>query len=181
AVLVPNGIDPRRFDGIDARRAGVRRELGLPEDAKVVLFTGSKWGPNREAFEFLRAFATRHASLLAQQRIHLLAVGSMAAEAERRPGFTATGRVEAAEPYFAAADAAINPMLSGAGTNVKMCEFLALRLPILTTTFGARGFEIEDGRTGFVFEPAALAGALVRLRRLFDEEPVRLRQMAAEA
>jgi glycosyltransferase involved in cell wall biosynthesis len=180
-VLVPNGVDLRRFAGIEAHRSEARRELGLADDVKVVLFAGSKWGPNREAFEYLREFAEAHASLLVALRIRILVVGNVAAKPIRRPGFTATGRVERVESYFAAADAAINPMLSGAGTNVKMCEFIALRLPILTTPFGARGLRFQDGETGIVFAKDGLAPALLTLRRLFDEDPGRLRRMAADA
>jgi len=102
-------------------------------------------------------------------------------ERVRRPGFTATGPVEAAEPWFAAADAAINPLQGGAGTNVKMGEFIAARLPILTTRFGARGFRIVEGETGFFFERAGLPEALARLRRRFDEDPGALRRVAANA
>jgi glycosyltransferase involved in cell wall biosynthesis len=180
-VLVPNGVDLRRFQGIRAHRAEARRELGLPDGVKVFLFTASKWGPNREAFDYLLRFAGAHARLLAEQRIHILAVGNVAPGPIRLPGFTATGRVERMEPYFAAADAAINPMLSGAGTNVKMCEYLALRLPVLSTRFGARGLHVADGETGFLFDKGGLVGALSRVRRLFDQDPGRLRGIADEA
>jgi glycosyltransferase involved in cell wall biosynthesis len=181
SILVPNGIDLARFRGIAGRRAETRAGLGLAEDVMLLLFTGSKWGPNREAFDYLQAFAQGHADLLAREKIHILVVGNVTPEPIRAAGFTATGKVDVVEPYFAAADAAMNPINSGAGTNVKMGEFLAVRLPILTTPFGARGFRIDDGRTGFVFERENLASTMVLVRRLFDEEPKRLRQIAEDA
>jgi glycosyltransferase involved in cell wall biosynthesis len=180
-VVVPNGIDPRRFQGIDAHRRETRRALGIADTVKVLLFTGSRWGPNREAFEYLLAFARTHASLLAKHELHILVVGNVAAERIRLPGFTATGRVERVEPYFAAADAGINPMRSGAGTNVKMGEFIAARLPVLSTAFGVRGFDFADGETGFLFAPDTLASVLPEVRRLFDADPGHLRRMAANA
>lgn len=180
-IVVPNGVDVRRFAGLAGLRAPARRRLGIPDGVMVLLFTASKWGPNREAFEFLRAFATSHAGLLSRLGLHILVVGGVCAQPVRQPGFTATGKVEQVEPYFAAADVALNPMWSGAGTNVKMAEFLALRLPILTTPFGARGFRLQQGRTAFLFERDGFAAALSEARRLFDEEPARLRAMAAEA
>jgi glycosyltransferase involved in cell wall biosynthesis len=181
SVLVPNGIDPRRFRGIEGQRSATRRALGIPDDVKVFLFTASKWGPNREALDYLLAFAKDNPQLLAGKGIHILVAGSVVAEPVRFPGFTATGRVDSVEPYFAAADAALNPMSSGAGTNVKMCEFIAMRLPIVSTPFGARGFLLEDGRTGFLFAKDRLAEVLSTVRRLFDDDPVRLRRMAEEA
>jgi hypothetical protein len=62
-----------------------------------------------------------------------------------------------------------------------MCEFMAARLPILTTPFGARGVQLEDGRTGFFFERAELAPALLRVRRLFDHDAAGLRRVAERA
>jgi glycosyltransferase involved in cell wall biosynthesis len=180
-VVVPNGIDLRRFCGIEVHRNRTRRELGIADEVKLFLFTGSKWGPNREAFEYLLGFAKTHAPLLAEQGIHILVVGNVAAAPIRLPGFTATGKVDRVEPYFAAADAAINSLLSGAGTNVKMCEFMAVRLPILSTPFGARGFRVDDSETGFIFERDGLAPVLSKVRRLFDEDPGRLREIAANA
>jgi hypothetical protein len=70
---------------------------------------------------------------------------------------------------------------SGGGTNVKTGEFLALRLPLVTTRFGSRGFDVEDGESAFVFEEAGLADALLRARRLFDEDPARLARMTERA
>ena len=181
SVLVPNGIDLRRFRGIEGQRSATRRALGIPDDVKCFLFTASKYGPNREAFDYLLAFARSNGQLLAEKGIHILVAGNVVAEPVRFPGFTATGRVDAVEPYFAAADAALNPMSSGAGTNVKMCEFIAMRLPIVSTPFGARGFVLGDGRTAFLFEKDRLAEVLSTVRRLFDDDPARLRRMAEEA
>jgi glycosyltransferase involved in cell wall biosynthesis len=155
--------------------------LGIPDDVRIILFTASRWGPNREAFDFLLTFARENGDLLRQVRIHLLVVGNVVPTPVRLPNLTATGKVAVVEPYFAAADAAINPISSGAGTNVKMCEFIALRLPIVTTAFGARGFRIEDGTTGFLFERPALRQTLSRLAQLFDEAPGRLREVAERA
>ena len=181
SILVPNGIDVRRFCGIEPHRAEARRALGFADDVTVFLFMASKWGPNSEAFDDLLAFARGNPDLLARQGLHILVVGSVVAEPIRIPGLTATGRVDVVEPYFAAADAALNPTRGGGGTSLKMCEYLASRLPVVTTSFGARGFRIEDGRTGFVFEEGGLAPALLMVRRLFKEEPARLRRMAEEA
>lgn len=180
-VVVPNGIDPGRFCGIEANRAKARRGLGIADEVKVFLFTASRWGPNREGFEYLVGFAKSHAQLLVERGIHILVVGNVVAKPLRLPGFTATGKVDVVEPYFAAADAALNPISSGTGTNVKMSEFIAMRLPIVSTPFGTRGFLLEDGKTAFLFEKDGLAPVLSTVRRLFDEDPARLRQMAEDA
>jgi glycosyltransferase involved in cell wall biosynthesis len=181
SIVVPNGIDLLRFQLPPEDRVRTRAALGIADDVRLFLFTASKWGPNREAFDFLLGFARDQGSVLAERGIHLLVVGSVVADPVRLPAFTATGKVDVVEPYFAAADAAINPLSTGAGTNLKMGEFIAARLPIVTSSFGARGFRIDDGRTGFLFERPELGPVLSKVRRLFDEDPERLRRVAAAA
>ena len=41
-------------------------------------------------------------------------------------------------------DVALNPMLSGSGTNIKMLDYMAAGLPVITTPVGARGLDIEN-------------------------------------
>ncbi len=180
SVVVPNGVDVRRFGGIEAHRSRVRHELGVADDVKVFLFTASRGAANREAFEYLVGFARNHGRFLDEQKIHILVVGGVTADQVRLPGFTATGRVAVVEPYFAAADAGLNALWSGAGTNLKTCEFIAVRLPLVTTRFGARGYLLEDGTSAFLFEKGGLAPVLSLVRRLFDTDPSRLRRMADE-
>jgi asparagine synthase (glutamine-hydrolysing) len=123
SVVVPNGTDLRRFQGLAAaQRAAARRVLRIADDVLLLLFTGSKYGPNREAFEYLAGFAADERRLLEERRLHLLVVGGVAQPA-RLPCLTVTGKVDVVEPYFAAADIALNPIETGAGTNVKMAEF----------------------------------------------------------
>jgi len=41
-------------------------------------------------------------------------------------------------------DLAINPMQSGSGTNLKMLDYMAAGVPLLSTPFGARGLDLEN-------------------------------------
>lgn len=182
SVLVPNGIDIERFSAAREKRASTRNDLGFPGDnVRVFLFTASKYGPNKEAFEFLLSFAKTHEAELVDNGIHLLVAGNVVDAPIGLPALTATGRVDIVEPYFTAADAAINPLIAGSGTNVKMGEFIAARLPILATPFGARGYRIEHERTGVIFERDSLLPALVYVRKLFDTDSARLKKMADDA
>jgi glycosyltransferase involved in cell wall biosynthesis len=46
---------------------------------------------------------------------------------------------------LACADAGLNPMTSGSGSNLKVPEYLAAGLPVMATPYGVRGFDVEDG------------------------------------
>jgi len=84
--------------------------------------------------------------------------------AEGKPGgaLISTGRVPSVKPYFAASDAGLNPMTLGAGSNVKLFEYLAARLPVISTAFGARGTELQPERDYIAFELGDLKDAIAK-------------------
>jgi len=146
-VSVPNALDPSNAEPLLAsQRVLVRKSLGLTPADKVILYLASKWGPNREGFEFLRVFERAHREKLDRLGITFLVVGSVADEAAREGRLITTGFVSDTHPFFPAADYAINPVVSGSGTNVKMFEYLVRRMPILSTEFGTRGFSLTPGK-----------------------------------
>lgn len=46
---------------------------------------------------------------------------------------------------FNVVDFALNPMMSGSGTNLKMFDYMAAGIPVITTKFGARGITDTKG------------------------------------
>lgn len=58
------------------------------------------------------------------------------------------GRVSDSEKVrlFDNASIALNPMLSGSGSNIKALDYFSYGLPVLSTSFGMRGFNIESGK-----------------------------------
>jgi glycosyltransferase involved in cell wall biosynthesis len=61
-------------------------------------------------------------------------------------GVTMTGRVERVQPYLAGALVYIMPFRIGSGTRLKLLEAMASGLPIVSTSIGAEGYEVADGR-----------------------------------
>ena len=62
------------------------------------------------------------------------------------------------------ADVAIVPIRVGAGTRLKVIEALANRLPMVTTSVGCEGIDVDDGATALIEDDAAgFAGAVLRL------------------
>jgi glycosyltransferase involved in cell wall biosynthesis len=53
--------------------------------------------------------------------------------------------------WLARATVGLNPILTGSGTNLKMAEYAAWGLPVLSTAFGARGgIWKEDSHYGLI-------------------------------
>ena len=69
---------------------------------------------------------------------------------------------------LAAADVALNPVLHGSGTNLKVIEYLASGVPVVSTAFGVRGLEVGNGRHLLVAEPHEMVAAV---ERVFADAP----------
>jgi len=156
------GVDSKMYVAAPGARERVRAQLQLGDDDWLVVFSGSRYGPNLDALAELREFCRAEADFLAAQRIHLLALGSMVAAPERAGAFIATGPVPEVLPYFAAADIGLNPITRGSGSNVKLFEYLVARLPVISTVFGVRGTDLQPDVDYLPYEPQSLRAALER-------------------
>ena len=177
--MVPNGIDPTRFAGIASERAPLRAALGYRDEDRVLFFAASAFAPNVEALAWLQSFVASNQALLESRNLHFLVAGSVAKQPFESPRLRAVGMVPHIEPYFAAADLAFNGVFRGSGTNVKMAEFIAAGLPILSSTSGMRGYDVTDGEDCIAFTAETLATVLAGNTMLDD--PQRLAAMAKSA
>lgn len=136
--VVPNCADLSRLPYIDmATRRRWQRRLG--QHRPVALFLGSWHGPNLEAAQFI---CRQLAPALPQVAFYL--AGSLCEHPGLRElpaNVRALGRVSEAElaVLLASVDVALNPMASGSGSNLKMLDYTASGVPVLTTPFGNRG------------------------------------------
>jgi glycosyltransferase involved in cell wall biosynthesis len=178
-ILTPNGVDVRATPfATPARRKTLRERLGF-RAAKLALFIGSWHKPNVEALERVSALARM------QPDISFLALGSscMAPLAMPPPAnLRLLGIVddETKQLLFECADVALNPMSSGSGTNVKMLDWLASGLPVITSPVGARGLALEPGRHVLVAEPDAFGPALERFFASDEESRAALARTGRE-
>jgi len=138
--LVPNGAFVERARvSAPSVRAEVRKSLNITQPAAVAVFVGSAYGPNLQAARFV-------AEQLCAQLPHVffVIVGGACDALAGRPiaaNLRLAGVVDDAhrDDLLYAADLAINPMSSGSGTNIKMFDYLAAGLPVVSTETGARG------------------------------------------
>lgn len=165
-VVVPNGVDAQSYPTLAAsERKVLRTRLGLEAASgtrMLALFVASHHGPNIDALRSLMACAAECPEVL------FAVVGSVC-EAPGLPSapdnLLLAGRVSDAElrVWLAAADVGLNPMVSGSGTNLKMLEYAAAGLPILSTPFGGRGGILEPEKHYHAAEIDAFPSALKAL------------------
>ena len=184
--LVPSGVDLARFAPGDAGAA--RRQLGLPEDRRVLLCTSNFLPVKGHAvlIEAFRAICARRDDVL----LVLTSDGPerpAVEEAVRRHGLTGRvlfpGLVSRAEIplYVAAADVLALPS-HDEGMPLSVLEALAGGRPVVATAVGGTPEVIGDGHHGLLVpprDPQALAEALAAaLERAWD--PAALRRRAEE-
>ncbi|MFB8792903.1 MAG: glycosyltransferase family 4 protein [Microcoleus sp.] len=150
-VEVPNGVDLDAVSYVSpAKRIFQKKQLGL-QGSFTALFIGSWHAPNVEAVRYILNAAAR------MPEVNFLIVGNVcwAFSGEQLPlnvSFMGLVNDEIKNVVLGVADAALNPVVSGSGTNLKMLDYLAAGIPIITTPFGARGLGLEDGKHCIIAE-----------------------------
>lgn len=156
--IIPNGVDTRKFNIIHENKDDLKTNLNL-QGRKIILFSGSKHIPNFEALKLIQKMAIQLSHI--DDKIVFLIAGSVGAGYRSMGNIYYTGKKDDISPYFQMADIAINPMISGSGTNLKMLEYLASGLPTITTTFGARGLGLENGKHAIIADINDFTGKIL--------------------
>jgi hypothetical protein len=139
-TVIPNGFDETMIHAPDPEeRARARAALGLGEREYAALFVGSDFPHNRAALAWLM---DRVMPPLAREGFRLLVAGSVTRSLAGRREDWLLARPEMPDlaPVLQAADAGLNPVTTGGGSNVKLPTYLAAGLAVLSTPFGLRGF-----------------------------------------
>lgn len=172
-VPVPNGVDSQAIEFVDpARRRQLQEHLLVQKP--LALFIGSWHPPNVRAAEQVVKLARR------LPEVTFAIVGSVCIPLQnvRRPpnvellGILADAHKQA---LLALAVVALNPMLEGSGTNMKMLDYLAAGVPVVSTAVGARGLRMQ-AEAGVRVVPVRRFRAAVRAAL---NEPHELRERRA--
>ena len=145
-IVVPNGVFTSKLSPCESpeKKRKIRRRLGLK--LPTVCFIGSNYHPNEEAARLIQEVSQ---DLPQYHFVIIGGVGNALDDVDRGKflNLTITGFVDedVKLAYLHASDIAINPMLSGSGTNIKMFDFMATGLPIISTDIGARGIPNTNG------------------------------------
>jgi glycosyltransferase involved in cell wall biosynthesis len=178
-IIVPNGVDLDKLEPIDdTERAIKKRELFGKYD-KIAVFMGSDVKANTEAARWIvRSLAPQFSNVC------FLIIGSACKAMTDVPkNVRLLGVLSEAEKdeVLAIADIALNPVMMGAGTNVKMLEYMAAGLAIVTTPVGARGLSIEDRKEAIISERGDFNANLDRLLANSDLQSEICRNSRAKA
>jgi glycosyltransferase involved in cell wall biosynthesis len=161
------------------------RPVGDPSATRppVVLFQGSlDYPPNIDAAEWVtKVIGPLIRAAVPATDIRLVGQPATSVKWLHRPGeVTVVGQVPAMETELARASVAVVPVRYGSGTRVKILESFAHHVPVVSTTVGAEGLDVEDG-VHLLLADNAQEFAAATIRLLGDAGlRVRLTEAAAE-
>ncbi len=162
-IEVPNGVDLEAAEYVDQEaRLAAKARLGL-EKTFTVLFMGSRHKPNCDALDVVLRFAPSCPDM------RFLILGSVCGHLEGRSVPSNVGLMGEVDDVvkvttLGLVDGALNPMASGSGTNLKMLDYFAAGVPVISTRHGARGLAVADGVHLQLSEIDDFPAALQRLR-----------------
>lgn len=158
--VIPNGADYEAISqGGDHER--LRRQLGIHDGATICLFIGAcDYEPNRAAAKLID-----HRLAPSLPDTEFLIVGRNPPNVSRENVYT-PGFVEDLPGALELADIALCPLAMGSGTKLKMMDYLAAGLPIVTTSVGAEGIALEDRKTALIRDTIPeIKNAIVELQQ----------------
>ncbi|MEM2885736.1 MAG: glycosyltransferase family 4 protein [Thermoproteota archaeon] len=192
-AFVPVGVDTLTFNpGLDG--SGVREELGIGADEKLVLFAGDL-APWKGAEVLLQAVRLARKSV-PDLKVLVLSKGTYEFENERKAKLEAliknlglegaasvVGRRKDMPRVYAASDIVALPYLANfALMDVprSLLEAMASGKPVIASNVGGSSELVEDGGNGFLVRPGS-AGELSGRIALLDEKPDLAARLGREA
>lgn len=148
-VLAPNGVDTEliSYTSFDDRQ---KRKKSLGIEGKInVVFIGSWHKPNLEAVQEIMKLAQQ----LKEVNFIIMGGQCLAFKDYKSPkNVYLAGVVEEKDKQliYSYADIALNPMKTGSGTNLKIAEYMASGIPVITTPVGSRGYHLENKKHAII-------------------------------
>ncbi|HID52623.1 MAG TPA: glycosyltransferase family 1 protein [Anaerolineae bacterium] len=177
--VYPNGVDTAAFDPEAARRAEMRRELGL-DGRKVVGYVGSFWPGNDvntllQAWRQVEAVEPTAVLLLVGDGVKLVEARRQS-EQLRLQNCRWLGRIPhtAVPDVMAAMDVAVGPYGREALTFVsplKVMEYAAMARPVVAADGGQIREIVQDGVTGHLYEPENAVQLTAKILTLLADPP----------
>lgn len=154
--VIPNGVDMEYFSSKNSR-----------EEPFSIVFTGAmKYIPNTDGMiYFLEEIFPLIKKQVPQAKVYI--VGSQPPaklKAYASDSVKITGFVDDVRPYIDKASVFVVPLNMGSGTRLKVLEALSMQKPVVSTSVGCEGIDVEDGKHLLIRDnPKEFADAVIQL------------------
>jgi glycosyltransferase involved in cell wall biosynthesis len=160
--VIPHGVDLGAFE--KSYEFSLRDAYGVPADTRIILYHGIySYKPNLESIRILAK------EILPRLRVRgwkakVFAIGPEAPLEEIDPDVVFTGSVDQLAPYLKSGDLAVVPLQQGGGTRMKILEYFAASIPVVTTSKGVEGIPAENESQVLIEDTFdGMADAIIRL------------------
>jgi sugar transferase (PEP-CTERM/EpsH1 system associated) len=156
--VVPNGVDLDFY-----------QTTAPPDNSTLVYVGGMSYPPNVDAVLY---FSKEIFPIILEEvpQARFMVVGGNpppeVLELDNKDHICITGYVEDVREYVDRAQVAVIPLRSGGGTRLKILEAMAMGRPVVSTTVGCEGLDVENGENILLAdEPREFAADVVSLMR----------------
>jgi glycosyltransferase involved in cell wall biosynthesis len=158
-TVVPTGVDTQQFQPAPPSSAA---------NPKIAFIGSMDWEPNVDAVEYF--CGQIWPTILAQfpDAIFQIVGRNPLARVRRLASRSVqvTGTVASIADYLGGAAVVVVPLRIGGGTRLKIYEAMAMGKALVSTSIGAEGLSVQDGRDLLLADDASsFAGAILRLLR----------------
>lgn len=154
--LIPNGVDTNYFFPSNT----------VPKPYSLVFVGMMKYVPNYDGMNyFLDEIFPKILAKYPKATITIIGKNPPDSISRRaNKNIIVTGFVEDIRPYIKNASVYVVPLRMGGGTRLKIIEALALKKPLVTTSIGCEGIDIENRKSALIADdPQHFADAVMEL------------------
>jgi glycosyltransferase involved in cell wall biosynthesis len=182
ARVIPSGVDQTVFHPANRRQA--RIDLGLPEDALILLFVAQRMRQNPfKDYETIQRAVQIVSSQKNSREVLFLSLGSTENDTVHQDlnirHIPFTSDITLVAWYYQAADIYLHAAHEDTFPNVVL-EALSCGVPVIATAVGGIPEQIIDGKTGFLVPPRD-AEAIARQILILLNDPAACREMGQNA
>lgn len=143
-AVIPNGVDTEVFVPSHDKNSILK---DFPEGFKILFVGNMEYWPNQEASKLIE---TQIAPRILEKidKVIFFMVGRVPpglGHVSSSSNLIFTGPVDDVRNYLSNSDVAIAPLLHGSGTRLKILEYFSCALPVVSTTIGVEGLDVENG------------------------------------
>jgi glycosyltransferase involved in cell wall biosynthesis len=156
---VPHGVDLAAFR--NAAMQDVRSQYGIASDALLLVYHGPySYAPNLQAMQVM-AEQILPQLLAMNLKVEVLAIGSKPPAQCLHEAIHFVGAVPDLASVLPAADMAVVPLLEGGGTRMKVLDYFAAGVPVISTSKGVEGIPVEHGKHVLVADEISVICAAI--------------------
>lgn len=147
-AVIPSGCNVKP-ETDENHRDSVKKSLNIDLNTVIIIFHGLySHRPNKEAFDLIKDYISPQF----KGKNVLFLVGGTGSPEIRYDNFYSIGFIKNLDAFLSIADMAIVPLRKGAGTKLKMLDYLSHGIPIVTTRKGAEGLRLTNDDQAMITE-----------------------------